>query len=225
MKKRIAALLFAGILALAPAGGKAFNPTRGGIWQTVSAVEPRSAPATLVVGGENVLNGGYWTTDTDGNLTACQESEDWNVHYDGQGKLTLKDAYIAGDSSSITQNQTVGIYASNNSGDVSLTIELVDENEIFSYGFGIYTYSQNGDASLTIMEGEGNGSLTVTGSHGIQIQNYNGEAALNILDVDVAVKSSRCGVRMQTGADSTASVTVNGGSLTASGDTGDYFGG
>ena len=174
-----------------------------------------------------MLNGGYWTTDTDGNLTACQESEDWNVHYDGQGKLTLKDAYIAGDSSSITQNQTVGIYASNNSGDVSLTIELVGENEIFSYGFGIYTYSQNGDASLTIMkgEGEGNGSLTVTGSPGIQIQNGNGKVALTIQDVDVTVKSSRCGVRMQTGAGSTASVTVNGGSLTASGDTGDYFGG
>ena len=30
MKKRIAALLFAGILALAPAGGTAFNPTGGG---------------------------------------------------------------------------------------------------------------------------------------------------------------------------------------------------
>ena len=29
MKKRIAALLFAGILALAPAGGTAFNPTGG----------------------------------------------------------------------------------------------------------------------------------------------------------------------------------------------------
>ena len=51
MKKRIAALLFAGILALAPAGGTAFNPTGGGIWQTVSAVEPRIAPATLVVCG------------------------------------------------------------------------------------------------------------------------------------------------------------------------------
>ncbi len=30
MKKRIAALLFAGILALAPAGGTAFNPHLGG---------------------------------------------------------------------------------------------------------------------------------------------------------------------------------------------------
>ena len=30
MKKRIAALLFAGILALAPAGGTAFDPTGGG---------------------------------------------------------------------------------------------------------------------------------------------------------------------------------------------------
>lgn len=65
MKKRIAALLFAGILALAPAGGTAFNPTGGGIWQTVSAVEPRSAPATLVVCDTVIGSESYWITDAE----------------------------------------------------------------------------------------------------------------------------------------------------------------
>ena len=56
-------------------------------------------PTTLTVGGTDVLNGGYWTTNADGTLTPDGASADnYNVYYDGNGTLTLKDATINGTS-------------------------------------------------------------------------------------------------------------------------------
>lgn len=173
MKKRIAALLFAGILALAPAGGTAFDPTGGGIWQTVSAigaVEPRVAPATLTVGNAIVdtsanAQDGYWTTDTSGTLTVCQSTDSWNVHYDADSNtLTLKDATIKSGGT-----DSHGIYAQSDNPNVSLTILLDGKNSVAGKETGIYVeaWMATGPvkAVLTLKKAEGaaEGSLTASG--------------------------------------------------------------
>ena len=222
MKKRIAALLFAGILALAPAGGTAFNPTGGGIWQTVSAVEPRSAPATLMVGNVIVdtsanAQDGYWTTDTSGTLTVCKSTDSWNVHYDvSTNTLTLNGAKITG--GYIPFN--VGIYAAGQN--VSLTIVLQGKNTITSDGYGIFVYAPStGAASLNITEGEDGGSLAASGfDKGILVQSNSDDAALTIQNADVeatVTAPNGYGVTVQADEGSDATLTVNGGSLTASG--------
>lgn len=76
-------------------------------------------PTTLTVGGTNALNGGYWTTDESGTLTPDGASADnYNVYYDGNGTLTLKDATING--TDITGHVGAGIYAE---GDLTIVLE------------------------------------------------------------------------------------------------------
>lgn len=76
-------------------------------------------PTTLTVGGTDVLNGGYWTTNADGTLTPDGASADnYNVYYDGNGTLTLKDATING--TDITGHVGAGIYAE---GDLTIVLE------------------------------------------------------------------------------------------------------
>lgn len=77
-------------------------------------------PTTLTVGGTDVLNGGYWTTDAEsGTLTADGASADnYNVYYDGNGTLTLKDATING--TNTTGHVGAGIYAE---GDLTIVLE------------------------------------------------------------------------------------------------------
>ena len=53
------------------------------------------APNELWVGGTNVVQGGYWTTNADGSLTASDNSH-YNVYYDGNGNLWLDNANIVG---------------------------------------------------------------------------------------------------------------------------------
>ena len=76
-------------------------------------------PTTLTVGDTDVLNGGYWTTDANGTLTADGASADnYNVYYDGNGTLTLKDATING--TNIIGHVGAGIYAE---GDLTIVLE------------------------------------------------------------------------------------------------------
>ena len=76
-------------------------------------------PTTLTVGGTDVLNGGYWTTNADGTLTPDGASADnYNVYYDGNGTLTLKDATING--TDIIGHVGAGIYAE---GDLTIVLE------------------------------------------------------------------------------------------------------
>ena len=168
MKKRILSLCMALVLCL------------GLLPATALAAE--NAPATLIVGGTDVIGGGYWTTNsTTGELTQSSESESWNVHYDtSNNTLTLKNAVITGKSSDSAQYNTVGIYAYRSSGDVSLKIELQGENTITSDGYGIYVSSNsNGSASLTI-SGEEDGNLTASGvgGPGIQVLSSSGDAGI-----------------------------------------------
>lgn len=76
-------------------------------------------PTTLTVGGTDVLNGGYWTTNADGTLTPDEASADnYNVYYDGNGTLTLKGATING--TNTTGHVGAGIYAE---GDLTIVLE------------------------------------------------------------------------------------------------------
>ena len=59
----------------------------------VTAGAEGTAPAALYVGGTQINNSGYWKTNTEGKLESGSES-DYNVHYDGNGTLTLKNATI-----------------------------------------------------------------------------------------------------------------------------------
>ena len=52
-------------------------------------------PATLYVGETQITASGYWTTDTNGKLSAGDASN-YNVYYDGSGTLTLNNATIQG---------------------------------------------------------------------------------------------------------------------------------
>lgn len=194
------------------------------------------APSQLYVGNQQVSSGNditYWTTDEGGNLTQSADNQSWNVKYDPtSATLTLSGATIKEGSDVVSIPYGSGIYALSSSGQsVTLTIELIGENTITGY-YGIYVNAEisadsNGtDASLTIT-GENNGSLEVSGSnHGIFVKSGTGDASLTIKNASVDAKTTQtysnyAGVCVQSGASATGSpnisLSVNGGSLTASG--------
>ena len=204
MKKRILSLCLVLVLCLG------LLPT------TVMAAE--NTPSTLTVGNVTVdtSQGGYWTTDTGGNLAPGNESN-YNVHYDtGSNTLTLNGATITGETTT-SNPYGVGIYASASADQpVSLTIVLQGDNKV-SGSIGVYVYSSTtGTASLTIT---GGGSLNASGSvnSGIYVQSNTGNGTLAITGAKVTASSSKGanGVHIQCGVSSNASLTVNGGSLTA----------
>lgn len=202
----------------------------------VTALAVEGAPNSLYVGDQQVINGNnttFWTTDkSTGGLTKYEGNDDsWNVKYDpNTATLTLRGATIQGGSTTESAPFGSGIYApcsSNQS--VALTIELIGTNTITGY-YGIYVNAEisadsNGtDASLTIT-GENNGSLEVSGSnHGIFVKSGTGNASLNIEKATVTSSTNggyAAGVYVQSGVNATGSpnisLSVNGGSLTASG--------
>ena len=199
----------------------------------VTALAAEGAPSSLYVGNQQVISGNditYWTTGTDGKLTASNESGNWNVKYDPSTvTLSLQNAKISGGNATTSPPYGAGIYAQCNSGEsVSLTIELIGENTITGY-YGIYVNAEMSansygtDASLNIT---GNGSLIVTGtnSHGLFVKSGTGNASLNIKNVAVTSSTNgdyAAGVYVMSSMYATnspkISLSVDGGSLTASG--------
>lgn len=191
------------------------------------------APATLYVGETDITTGGYWKTTADGKLEPGSES-DYNVHYDGNSILTLNNAKIQGrGNSGNPQPEDYGIYAApagNQS--VSLTINLMGSNTVSGY-CGICVETTTADnASLVIQPAENDpqGSLEAIGNkyNGITISSGSGNASLTINNAPVVAISkspapnSYHGVCIKTG-NATApalSLLVNGGSLTAQGESG-----
>ena len=199
----------------------------------VTALAATGAPSQLYVGNQQVSSGNditYWTTDTSGGLVSASESDSWNVKYDPtSATLTLSGATIKGGSNVVSIPYGSGIYALSSSGQpVALTIELIGENTITGT-FGIYVNATTPgtDASLVIKKSGDNGSLTVTGtdSYGLHIASGTGNASLTIKNVSVVANAtssySGSGVCVQSGASATdssnISLSVDGGSLTASG--------
>ena len=178
---------------------------------------------TVYVGGE-MLSGStdspaYATTDDNGTVTIVDASADkYNIKWDGS-TLTLDGAKIKGGTSSESLYATVGIYAFSNSGDVSLNIALKGVNEIFESSDGIWVYSSSYNAGAVTLTIEGEGSLNASGSSsGILVQSNNGNATLTIQNAEVTATSTvGVGVQVRSGAQKSASLTVDGGSLTATG--------
>lgn len=196
------------------------------------------APSQLYVGDQQVSSGNditYWTTDkSTGGLTKYEGNDDnWNVKYDPTTvTLTLSGATIQGGSIIGSAPFGSGIYALSSSNQpVALTIELIGKNTITG-NYGIYVDAQQGgtvgtNASLLIQNSGDDGSLEVSGSsYGIYVKSGTGDASLTIKNASVDAKttqiySSYAGVCVQSGASTTGSpnisLSVNGGSLTASG--------
>ena len=210
-----------------------------GMLPTSALAAAEGAPSQLYVGNQQVSSGNditYWTTDTSGGLVSALESDSWNVKYDPtSATLTLSGATIKGDNSATGVPYGAGIYAQGSSNQpVTLTIELIGENTITGT-FGIYVNATppttpGTDASLVIKKSGDNGSLTVTGTgnSGLHIISGTGDASLTIKNASVDAKttqtySSYAGVCVQSGASATdapnISLSVDGGSLTASGGT------
>lgn len=196
------------------------------------------APNTLYVGNKQVIVAEtvtYWSTNDSGGLTrvenATDDSNDWTVRYNpNTATLTLNEAKISGSYNEYNNPFTAGIYATGSSNQpVALTIELIGENTITG-NYGIFLNAEisasryGTNATLTIT-GENNGSLGVSGSdHGIYIKSGSGDASLNIKNVAVTSSTNgnyAAGVYVMSSANATGSpnisLSVNGGSLTASG--------
>ena len=172
-------------------------------------------PTTLTVGGTNVQSGGYWTTDESGTLTADGASADnYNVHYDGNGTLTLKDATING--TNTIGHVGAGIYAE---GD--LTIVLEGSSTVKG------VQDPNGESqSIRVSENltiQGGGSLTAQGAETSSGSSYGIFVIGSFTQQGGSVTAS--GGNVSGNYNSTglyvygSMVTVQGGTLTATGGT------
>lgn len=184
----------------------------------------------IYVGNENVTRGGYWTTDSDGNVTAFTGEgtpADNFIYYDAsRNTLTLHNATIrmsvSIDTNTLLAGAAIGVLNQYGDGNAELTISLVGTNTIAEVGKGIYVLANStGGATLTIT---GDGSLNASASQtGIWVQSNNGNGALFIQNAKVEATGTNTagyGVNVQSSNSSTAALTVDGGSLTASGSPG-----
>lgn len=168
-------------------------------------------PTTLTVGGTDVLNGGYWTTNADGTLTEAS-ADNYNVYYDGSVTLTLKDATING--TNIIGHVGAGIYAE---GDLTIVLE----------GSSTVTGVQdpNGESqSIRVSENltiRGGGSLTAQGaetssgsSSGIFVIGSFTQQGGRVTAIGGNVNANQTSEGLYV---SRGTVTVEGGTLTAAG--------
>lgn len=218
MKKRIVSLLCVLALCL-------------GLLPVTALAAGNDRPHSLYVGNTNFAstiypdNAAYWTSSDGGtNWTSQLEKPtgDSYIHYNGQGTLTLHNANIQGQYDSSNRYSGYGIYAVGAPGNaVSLTIKLEGTNTVSGWS-GIFVHAVDGAASLSI---SGTGSLATEGTGGISfsgivVQGNGGKAELTINNVDVTATNtsdSAQGILLQSADSSPATLTVNGGELTASG--------
>ena len=183
--------------------------------------EGGSAEAAGVSVGGVTLTGSadspaYARTDENGSVTTEGADEtNYNIKWDGS-TLTLKDAAIEMDSSDSGAIDLVSEDAA-----AALTIQLEGRNTLRArYGICLESYVA---ATLAI---EGGGSLYAGGDFGgIQLDSL-GAVSLSIVDADVIAAASGisgCGVHLSAGDETSASLTVDGGSLTADGVRGIWF--
>lgn len=200
-----------------------------GLLPTTALAAGDDAPATLYVGETQITGSGYWTTDTNGKLSVGDASN-YNVHYDGNGTLTLNNANIqGGNDSQNPQPKDYGIYAApTGNQSVSLTINLIGSNTVGGH-CGICVEAKTGDYATLVIQSNGNdpkGSLEASGSgwNGISVLATQGNASLTINNASVEASSGAQyhGVSLitYTASNPELSLTVNGGSLTAQG----YYG-
>lgn len=170
-------------------------------------------PTNLTVGGTSVLNGSYWKTNADGTLTEGS-ADNYNVHYDGNGTLTLDNATING--TNTIGHVGAGIFAS---GD--LTIVLEGSSTVKG------VQDPNGDSQSIRVEGnltiQGGGSLTAQGAETSSGSSYGIFVIGSFTQQGGSVTAS--GGNVSGNYNSTglyvygSTVTVQGGTLTATGGT------
>ena len=192
----------------------------------VTALAAAPSGQVLYVGNVQISSTGYWTTSEDGQTITSvgdsQPSSGGYIHYDADtNTLTLHNATIkksvSMDTSTFIAGAAIGVH--NQRGAAELTITLEGTNTIAEVGKGIYVLANStGGATLTIT---GDGSLDASASQtGIWVQSNSGNATLTIRNAKVEATGTSRGVNVQSHASSTASLTVDGGSLTASGSPG-----
>lgn len=154
----------------------------------------------LYVGGVQISSTGYWTTDSDGNVTASTAGEtptDNYIHYDAENNvLTLHNATIKNEleinesieGGTFISGSAIGVF--NKSGNAELTISLVGTNTIANVGKGIFVLASSastGSSNLTI---QGDGSLNASASQtGIWVQSNGNNAALCVENAEVTASS------------------------------------
>ena len=202
------------------------------LWLPVTALAAAPNGQVIYVGNVNVTSGGYWTTGNDGTVTEFTGEgtpADNFIHYDtANNTLTLHNATIKesvpSDTNTYVMGAAIGVF--NQNGVAELSIQLEGSNTIAEVSTGIYVLAfsnSTGEASLTIT---GNGSLDASGSQsGIQVQSNGGDATLTIQNADVTADGGTYsnGVNVQAAATKSASLTVEGSSLTANGSPGIRF--
>jgi uncharacterized protein YjdB len=180
---------------------------------------------TVYVGGVELAGSStsiaYATTNENGEvITEGATADNYNIKWDGN-TLTLKGTYITKEVStpglsSPVEGAAIGVY--NQSGDANLTITLEGTNTIKDVSAAIHVFAPSGSASLTIT---GDGILSASSGYnpGIRVQSNTGNGTLAITGAKVTASSSYSGngVQIRCGDSSNASLTVNGGSLTATG--------
>ena len=196
----------------------------------VTALAVAPIGQVLYVGGVQISSTGYWTTDSDGNVTASTAGEtptDNYISYDAENNvLTLHNATIKNElelnasieGGTFISGSAIGVF--NKSGNAELTISLVGTNTIANVGKGIFVLASSastGSSNLTI---QGDGSLNASASQtGIWVQSNGNNAALCVENAEVTASPDgavKDGVLVQAKDGSDVSLTVNGGSLTAS---------
>ena len=211
MKKRILSLCMVLILCLTllPA--------------TALAAAPNGQ--VIYVGNVNVTSGGYWTTDSAGNVTQYNEEgkpSNNYIHYNtATNTLTLHNATIKEEvplnTSTYVAGAAIGVHNQNGAAELTITLEGTNTIEDVSAAIHVFA-SSTGAANLTIT---GNGSLSASSrsNPGIRVQSNTGNGTLAITGAKVTASSSSNGngVQIRVGNGSNASLTVNGGSLTATG--------
>lgn len=177
----------------------------------------------LYVGGVQISSTGYWTTDSEGNVTAYTGEgtpADNFIYYDAsRNTLTLHNATIrmsvSIDTNTLLAGAAIGVHNQNGAAELTITLEGTNTIEDVSAAIHVFA-SSTGAANLTIT---GNGSLNASGSYnpGIRVQSNTGNGTLAITGAKVTASSSSSGngVQIRVGDGSNASLTVDGGNLTA----------
>lgn len=160
----------------------------------------------------------YATTNENGEvITEGATADNYNIKWDGS-TLTLRNATIkesvSMDTSTLIAGAAIGVL--NQSGDANLTITLEGTNTIKDVSAAIHVFALSSSASLTIT-GDGILSASSGFNPGIRVQSNTGNGTLAITGAKVTASSSKGanGVQIRCGVSSNASLTVNGGSLTA----------
>lgn len=194
----------------------------------VTALAAAPIGQVLYVGGVQISSTGYWTTDSDGNVTAFTGEgtpADNFIYYDAsRNTLTLHNATIrmsvSIDTNTLLAGAAIGVLNQYGDGNAELTISLVGTNTIADVSSGIYVLASSastGSSNLTI---QGDGSLNASASQtGILVQSNSNNATLCVENAEVTASTDgafKNGVLVQAKDGSDVSLTVNGGSLTAS---------